>query len=698
MSAQTDEQISNICDELRALQSNIAALPRTPDRSATHAINKLFCRGEGVLAKLQQPAGFQGKRTKQRSNEDGHSSSEAGDCSDDQDFDLDPQAKPDQDVLDDPSNKGRLGVNNALEFLKGLETEIATRQQLPPVAPPASLHANIKPFAHQLRATALCLHAEDTPFKGMIYADLPGLGKTLALLMTFSIGRKRGDGPSLVVVPASCGRQWIEEIRVQFQEGKVRALLLNDNSISPSDLYRYDVIVTSYNYVVSEAARLAKFDRQMEEYEQYKTSLAPKRPKVTLLSGIWKMDGVQHIGRYLGLDEAHAIKNYSGRSYAAIKQLRESFAVCLPTTGTPLDNTWEDVFALLSLLRGHPFTSMLRMREVFTDPPSKGHQQKKRLGVPKREKVARLVRLLHACTLSRPSTTVTKNLPPLHEQVVQFELPKEEREQSNVAFDEYKRTLGASYDDAAYGKGGDGERRRVKWSAMIKATQLAFHPTIPRIMQLVRKTIKQNMAADMGLEDVQLSEEEQAEYDGWRAMIQVGDNCRSARVDVIVDIVNQTRDRHPGDAILILDESTFFLDILEVACSRMYEPVDTYRYDGGQDPAERHRTLQKFSTAIGTRVMLATRATGGEGLNVQCANVVIRCGPWWKISWENQALSRSYRPGQTKHVWLYEISAKGCKVETYKRRVRARKNAVNASIMELVTMEDGQQPPEWNEL
>jgi len=44
----------------------------------------------------------------------------------------------------------------------------------------------------------------------MIYANLPGLGKTLALLMTFTIGRNVGDRPSLVVVPASCCRQWIE--------------------------------------------------------------------------------------------------------------------------------------------------------------------------------------------------------------------------------------------------------------------------------------------------------------------------------------------------------------------------------------------------------------------------------------------------------------------------------------------------------
>ena len=479
----------------------------------------------------------------------------------------------------------------------------------------------------------------------------------------------------------------------------MRALLLTDSNFLPHDLYRYDVIITSYNYVTSEATRLAKFDQQMEDYEKRKTNLPPKRPKVVLLSGIWKMEGVQLIGRYVALDESHAIKNSSGRSYAANKQLRERFLVCFPTTGTPLDNTWADVFAPLSLLRGHPFTSMLRMREVFTDGLLESNKKDKRLSVPRRKKLLRLVRLLHACSLSRPASLFTRNLPPLYQQVVFFDLPKTEKDLSNEAYNTYELSLGSNYDDAAYGGKGDGESQKfIKWSAVTKATQYAFHPGLPRIMELVRKTTKQNMAADTEMDDLQLSEEDQAEYDGWRAWIHEEDNSRSARVDVIVDIVNLTRDRHPGDAILVLDESRFFLDILEAAFKCMHEPVDVFRYDGGHDPAERHQTMRAFSTASGARVMLATRGAGGQGLNVQCANVVVRCGPWWKKSWEEQALARSYRPGQTKPVWLYEISAKGCRVEAYKRKVRGKKSKVNESIMALLTLDEGQQPPAWNEV
>lgn len=130
MATGSDQQLSIICDRIRALQSEVANLPCKPDRSATTAISELFCSGEGVLARLQQPDDIRNKGTKQRLKEDGDSSSE--DVSEDDSLlnaqiqDLDPQATPDQAALDDPSGKGRLGVNKALEYLKGLETEIVS--------------------------------------------------------------------------------------------------------------------------------------------------------------------------------------------------------------------------------------------------------------------------------------------------------------------------------------------------------------------------------------------------------------------------------------------------------------------------------------------------------------------------------------------------------------------------------------------
>jgi hypothetical protein len=181
--------------------------------------------------------------------------------------------------------------------------------------------------------------------------------------------------------------------------------------MSPFDLGSYDVIVTSYTFLTSEAARLAKFDQHMEDYEQEKTNILPTRPKVTLLAGIWTTYGVRHIGRFLAFDEAHTIKNHAGRAYAAAKSLRDLFKVCILSTGAMLDNTWADSFALVSMLRGHPFTSTLRMREIFADGLQQTLRPKNLNGcVPKGMKLERLVHFLHACALSRPSSTMMEGL------------------------------------------------------------------------------------------------------------------------------------------------------------------------------------------------------------------------------------------------------------------------------------------------
>lgn len=47
----------------------------------------------------------------------------------------------------------------------------------------------------------------------MILADPPGVGKTLSLIMMVEQSRMPGDGPSVYVVPPSCARQWLEELR-----------------------------------------------------------------------------------------------------------------------------------------------------------------------------------------------------------------------------------------------------------------------------------------------------------------------------------------------------------------------------------------------------------------------------------------------------------------------------------------------------
>jgi hypothetical protein len=339
----------------------------------------------------------------------------------------------------------------------------------------------------------------------------------------------------------------------------VRAKIL-ENSMSPFNLRSYDVIVTSYTFLTSEAARLAKFDQHMEDYRQEKTNILPERPHVILLAGIWTMDGVRHIGRFLAFDEAHTVKNHAGRAYAAAKRLRDLFKVCILSTGTMLDNSWADTFALVSMLRGHPFTSMLRMREIFTDGLQQNLRPKNLNGcVPKGVKLERLVHFLHACALSRPSSKIMEGLGELTEREISFDLAKEDRENSNKAFAAYEKSKKTRSDDSARDDHADEDGEpRIKWQEQIKATQFAFHPSLPRITELGRKAdnTARSIAAWIDFEpDQLLTPLEKVEWEEWRNHIREGDNCRSERVDVVIDLINVSRDRRPGDSILIMDEN-----------------------------------------------------------------------------------------------------------------------------------------------
>ncbi|KAM5365955.1 hypothetical protein ACJA88_012226 [Fusarium oxysporum] len=102
--------------------------------------------------------------------------------------------------------------------------------------------------------------------------------------------------------------------------------------------------------------------------DAYKKSIAaqlPKRPMLVLLAGMLDQEPRRPMGEWVILDEAHAIKNRESRTYHSILTLRLQFDSCLMMTCTPLDNKWDDGYALLSMLHGHPITSFLPFQAAF---------------------------------------------------------------------------------------------------------------------------------------------------------------------------------------------------------------------------------------------------------------------------------------------------------------------------------------------
>ena len=99
---------------------------------------------------------------------------------------------------------------------------------------------------------------------------------------------------------------------------------------------------------------------------------------------------------------------------------------------------------------------------------------------------------------------------------------------------------------------------------------------------------------------------------------------------------------------------SFFLDTIEkvrgMLGDRCVGPIN-----GSVPPQRRQEMVDEFDKAQPGAVLAAQIQSGGTGLNIQSASVIILCEPQFKPSIENQAISRAYRMGQARNVLVYRL-------------------------------------------
>ena len=129
----------------------------------------------------------------------------------------------------------------------------------------------------------------------------------------------------------------------------------------------------------------------------------------------------------------------------------------------------------------------------------------------------------------------------------------------------------------------------------------------------------------------------------------VDDLSQSSKAQRMLEIVSDAEEE--GRKVLVF---SFFLDtVAKVAAlfgDRCMEPIT-----GSVSPARRQEIIDEFDKAKPGSVLVAQIQSGGTGLNIQSASVVILCEPQIKPSIENQAISRAYRMGQSRSVLVYRL-------------------------------------------
>ncbi|KAL1295687.1 hypothetical protein HN51_056534 [Arachis hypogaea] len=257
--------------------------------------------------------------------------------------------------------------------------------------------------------------------------------------------RKRPAAGTLVVCPASVLRQWARELKEKVVEEQRLAVLVyhgGSRTKDPTELARYDVVLTTYAIVTNEVPKQplveeddidekmgerfgisSEFSASKKRKQLYNGSKKSKRGRKGLdESSIESASGpLAKVGWFrVILDEAQTIKNHRTQVARACCSLRAKRRWCL--SGTPIQNTIDDLYSYFRFLKYDPYAVYKSFYNTIKVPISRNSIQ----GYKKLQAV------LRAIMLRRTKGTLIDgkpiiNLPPKTIELTKVDFSTEER-------------------------------------------------------------------------------------------------------------------------------------------------------------------------------------------------------------------------------------------------------------------------------
>lgn len=129
----------------------------------------------------------------------------------------------------------------------------------------------------------------------------------------------------------------------------------------------------------------------------------------------------------------------------------------------------------------------------------------------------------------------------------------------------------------------------------------------------------------------------------------------SNKIEQLENIVSEyTKNNHK---VLIFSSFKTALNIVKEKLNNA--KIRTYMIDGSVPAKTRIEMVDNFNKNDDIKVFLIMLKSGGTGLNLASADVVIHLDLWWNPQAENQATDRAHRIGQTNTVEVIHLITKG---------------------------------------
>uniref|UniRef100_A0A8C7VWM4 Chromodomain helicase DNA binding protein 2 n=1 Tax=Oncorhynchus mykiss TaxID=8022 RepID=A0A8C7VWM4_ONCMY len=414
----------------------------------------------------------------------------------------------------------------------------------------------------------------------VILADEMGLGKTIQTIsfLSYLFHQHQLYGPSLVVVPLSTLTSWQREFDTWAPDMNV-VVYLGDVMSRKS--------IRDYEWVCHQTKRI-KFNALITTYEIL------LKDKAVLGNINWA---------FLGVDEAHRLKNDDSLLYKTLIEFRSNHRLLI--TGTPLQNSLKELWSLLHFLMPDKFENWEDFESDHGKGTDNGYQS--------------LHKVLEPFLLRRVKKDVEKSLPAKVEQILRVDM-------SAVQKQYYKWILTRNF------------------RALQKGTRGSSSGFLNIVMELKKCT-------NHGFLIRQPEEECDTQQEHLQALVR-----GSGKLVLLDKLLTRLRER--GNRVLIFSQMVRMLDILAEYLALKRYPFQ--RLDGSIKGEIRKQALDHFN-AEGSEdfcFLLSTRA-GGLGINLASADTVVIFDSDWNPQNDLQAQARAHRIGQKKQVNIYRLVTKG---------------------------------------
>lgn len=396
-------------------------------------------------------------------------------------------------------------------------------------------------------------------------------------------------GPHLIVVPLSTCENWRREFRLWAPDVECllyygledeRTILkkhcfnLHEPGFKPSKTLKFDVLCTSYEIAWRERALFSKLN--------------------------WKS---------VTIDEAHRLKSGNSRLNEAMEGFNTEFKLLL--TGTPIQNTMEELFSLLEYLDEEEFNSQEEFLAHFDN-------------IGQQECILKLHELLSSRMLRRTKKDVFKNFVGKTEQIIQVPLNAPQISIYKAILTKNFKKLNCKH----------GIRNTSGSNVLVDLRKVCNHPYLFSKYDLDSKKI--------GTEDC-------FRYDVPEVL------KMSGKITIAVQMLKKLKQQ--GHRVLLFTQFIKVLDIWEDVCD--HYGWGYRRLDGGTALRQRQQGIDDFNKpGSDLFIYIISTKAGGLGINLATADTVIFYDHDFNPHNDIQALARSHRIGQKNHVMIYKLVTK----------------------------------------